>query len=142
MKKLYVASKTKHGRRWQELRDAGWPIISTWIDEASPGQSKSLSDLWDRCIRESREADAVLAYRASEDEVLKGAYIEIGSALGAGKPVMAAGAFQGFTFCHHKLVTHYAELGIAWLALADAGFLAHLPMASALNALTLARGYV
>src|SRR5438093_12904578 len=47
---IFVASRTRHAAKWRSLRDAGWPIISTWIDEAGPGQSRSLRSLALRSI--------------------------------------------------------------------------------------------
>jgi hypothetical protein len=30
---IYIISKTKHAERWRNLRHAGYPIISRWIDK-------------------------------------------------------------------------------------------------------------
>ena len=38
---IYTASKTKHADKWRALRSAGYPIISTWIDEAGRIGSKA-----------------------------------------------------------------------------------------------------
>jgi len=101
---IYVASKTKHARRWVALRDTGVPIVSTWIDEAGPGESVSLQDLWVRCITEASTADAVLLYTEPGDG-LKGALVEVGAALAFGVPVYVVGdGTEGSWVCHPCVV--------------------------------------
>lgn len=111
---IYTASKTKHAHLWKDLRAAGAPIISTWIDEAGEGESADLHDLWDRCITESRCCKALIVYREPAD-VLKGAWVEIGAALAAGKPVYAVG-LDGFTISNYRGITHFASLADAFKA--------------------------
>lgn len=111
--RIYVASKTKHAWRWLELRALGRPIVSTWIDEAGEGETTDLADLWDRCIREASTATAVVVY-AERDEVLKGAYVEVGAALALGVPVFLVGDPSG-TCWHHRLVTRCASVDEAFL---------------------------
>ena len=72
---------------WKELREAGVNIISTWIDEAGPGQTASMSELWTRIELEIYSCDALFFYYDLKDGRLKGAIFEAGVALGAGKPV-------------------------------------------------------
>jgi hypothetical protein len=112
---IYIASKAVHGGRWQELRATGYPIMSTWIDEYGPGQTKSWSDLYARAVREASTAKALIVY-CETGEILKGALVEVGAALGAGVPVFAVGC-EHQNFCHHPLVTRCASLKAA---LADA----------------------
>lgn len=106
--KIYMASKTVHARRWRDLRAAGINIISTWIDEAGAGETKCFTDLWRRCASEAAEADALVVYR-EPGEVLKGAFVEVGCALNAGKPVFAVGC-DDLSFTHHALVTRVNSL--------------------------------
>lgn len=80
-KKIYIASKTRHADKWLKLRSEGVNIISSWIDEAGPGESKDLKDLCYRCLNECMECDAMIVY-AEEGDVLVGAYLEMGSILG------------------------------------------------------------
>jgi hypothetical protein len=89
--RAYIASKTKHAARWRALREQGFNIISTWIDEAGPGESSNLSDLATRRIDEARTADRLILYCEPEDVPLKGALIEIGAALSAGVLVYVVG---------------------------------------------------
>lgn len=88
--KIYVASRASVPERpamWRELREQGWPINSTWIDEAGEGESSDFVELWDRIQHEIANAHGVILYAKSDDFPLKGAYIECGIALGQGKPV-------------------------------------------------------
>jgi hypothetical protein len=109
---VYTASKTRHAPIWRGLRSAGVPVISTWIDEAGPGETASFSDLWIRCIREASTAGALLVY-AEEGDVLKGGFVEVGAALGNGVPVFAVGTQPGWSFTSHPLVTKCASVAEA-----------------------------
>ncbi|MHA6684444.1 hypothetical protein [Mesorhizobium sp. A556] len=115
---IYTASKTAHASKWRELRAAGLPINSTWIDEAGEGETKCFESLWSRCISEASKATAVLLYR-EPGEVLKGAFIEAGAALACGVPVHAVGC-EEFSFVNHSLVTQHDNL-IAALRALDGG---------------------
>ncbi|WP_411839681.1 hypothetical protein [Paracoccus sp. ME4] len=88
---IYMASKAvAHGSRWQALRDEGWPIISTWIDESEVGATLDWPDLWDRCLSEVVSAEVCIVYM-EPGEVLKGAWVEVGAALAAGVHVIGVG---------------------------------------------------
>lgn len=105
---IYVASKTKHTHIWKHYRELGYPIISTWIDEAGVDESKDLSDLWVRCINEASDCSLLIAY-IEEGDILKGAYVEIGAALGNRKHVFLVGNFPG-SFDNHPLITKFTTL--------------------------------
>lgn len=105
---IYIASKTTHGARWRDLRASGAPIVSTWIDEAEQGATSNWHDLWHRCVREASEAAATIVYR-EDGEVLKGAWVEVGAALSAGKVVFAVGCDE-FSIRHHMRVVSCASL--------------------------------
>lgn len=86
---VYVASKTKHAEMWKDLRRSGKVrVISTWIDEAGKGESIDRADLAARCIQEVIASDCLIVYY-EEGEYFKGAFIEIGAALAAEKPIYA-----------------------------------------------------
>ncbi|MDE2105160.1 MAG: hypothetical protein KGL39_48480 [Patescibacteria group bacterium] len=105
--KIYAASKTRHASYWQKLRASGVNIISTWIDEAGPGQTKDSAELAARCLREIAECDALLLYVVDDDEP-KGAFFEAGAALAIGKPVrIVAPLYKVGIFQYHPLVTHF-----------------------------------
>lgn len=87
---IYVASRAsvpKYPAEWRRLRAQGWPINSTWIDEAGEGETACMSELWKRIEAEVRAARGVVLWAEEEDFPLKGAFIEVGMALGMGKPV-------------------------------------------------------
>lgn len=106
---VYIASKTKHAWMWKDLRGlwarSAITIYSTWINEAGPGESKSLRNLWYRCVNEACFADVLIAYRAKDDEV-KGTLVEIGAALAHDVPVFLVGDWpeDKFSFQHHPHV--------------------------------------
>lgn len=108
---VYVASKTRHAPTWKIIRAAGLPIISTWIDEAGPGESADLDDLWSRCITESASAAVLILYREPDDH-LKGGWVELGAALASGVPVFSVGIDQ-FTIAKYRRITHFPHLDAA-----------------------------
>ena len=99
--KIYIASKTKHAKKWQRLRSGGYNIISTWIDEAGQGESKDVSDLAIRCVDEAKSADRLILYAQNED-ILKGALIEVGAALASNVPVYVVGWSPSFETALNK----------------------------------------
>lgn len=101
---IYTASKTYHAPLWLQYRSDGYPIISTWIDEAGEGQTADFDDLWRRCINESQMCRAMVVYR-EPDDVLKGAWMEMGAAIAAGVPIFAVG-LREYTIGKTSFVTH------------------------------------
>lgn len=87
---IYVASRASIPARsemWRGLRTEGWPIISSWIDEAGKGETDDFSDLWLRIHSEIQRLDRLILYAEAGDFPLKGALIEAGIAIGMSKPV-------------------------------------------------------
>jgi hypothetical protein len=90
MTKFYVASRASLPERpamWRYFRDQGFEVTSTWIDEAGEGETACMTELWGRILTEVGAADALILYVEPNDFPLKGALIEVGMALGLGKPV-------------------------------------------------------
>lgn len=88
--KLYTASRASIPERslmWRNLRRQGWDIISTWIDEAGEGETENFTELWYRIGNEIKSCDGLIFYAEKADFPLKGALVEVGMALGMGKPV-------------------------------------------------------
>lgn len=108
---VYTASKTAHADKWRALRSRGVNVISTWIDEAGAGETLCFTDLWIRCVREASTADIVMLYREA-GEVLKGALVEAGAALGNGRAVWLVGDGTGasYSFQAHPLVRRIRSL--------------------------------
>lgn len=73
---------------WLELRAGGVPIVSSWIDEAGPGETENMSELWTRIHAEIDVSAAVVLYAEAGDFPLKGALIEAGIAIGLQKRVV------------------------------------------------------
>jgi len=86
--RVYAASRTKHAEMWKTLRADGLHIVSSWIDEAGPGQTASLPELWQRIAAEVRGSNAFVLYVEPDDFPLKGAFIEAGMALASSIPVV------------------------------------------------------
>jgi len=92
--KFYVASKVVHWRMWQEFKKDN-NIIATWIDrmEGLPlvdGVEERTPEEWveiaQSCMDEAARCD-VLVFYARPGERWRGAFMEIGAALGAGARV-------------------------------------------------------
>lgn len=111
---IYFASKVKHAEKWRKIRAKGLPVISTWIDEAGEGETSDFSDLWVRCVREASSAQALILYAEPED-VLKGAFIEVGAAIASEVPVYVVGRQPRWTWCEHPLVTECNSIEAALL---------------------------
>lgn len=89
--KVYVASRASipaRGQMWRALRDEGFQIVSTWIDEDGPDASPDMCDLWSRIEREVTTAERLVLYAEPEDFPLKGAFVEVGMAIAANVPVI------------------------------------------------------
>jgi len=85
--RIAVASKTRHAPVWRWFRDeAGWPIVSTWIDEAGEGETDCLAELGTRCVRECLTCTGLIVY-VREGETLRGALSEMGVAVAADRKV-------------------------------------------------------
>jgi hypothetical protein len=86
----YIASRASLPERsaaWRRLRDDGWKITCTWIDEAGPGESADLGSLWARIDAEIAGSERLILYVEPGDFPLKGALIEVGMALAHGMPI-------------------------------------------------------
>ncbi len=129
MSGIYVASRASVPERpemWKRLRSEGWPIISTWIDEAEAGATASFRELWQRIHAEIKESDGIILYAKAEDFPMKGAFIECGIALGMGKPIAVVmpgvildGGYRPIgTWILHPLVSVFGEISSAreWIA--------------------------
>jgi hypothetical protein len=109
---IYSASKIWHATKWQWLRDKlKFNIIATWIDipcgtPEQPTGAKILTDtektaLWVACTDETRKADMTVIY-AEEGDEMRGALVELGSALGNGKVVYLIGDCASFRVANHS----------------------------------------
>lgn len=117
----YVASRASipaRGKMWRDIRDRGGLITSTWIDEDGPGQTVSMSELWERIAEEVRSSSHLVLYVERSDLPLKGALIEVGMALAAGLEVrIVERGFRGMdepkkllgSWIEHPMVSFWEE---------------------------------
>jgi hypothetical protein len=109
---IYSASKIWHATKWQDLRDRlKFNIVATWIDvpcgtPENPTGAKLLTDLeksklWIACAIEPVMADCTIVY-AEEGDEMRGALVELGSSLGANKPVFLIGDCATFRVANHS----------------------------------------
>lgn len=128
--RVYIASRTRHAARWVALRDSGYPIAASWIDEAAPDQTVDYGELMTRCLNEARGASAILLYAEGDDcKGWKGAWFELGAALGAGVPAFFAGVHDFPSPLRHPSVTICASLDDALTRARQASVDAALPPA-------------
>lgn len=86
----YIASRASLAERsaaWRRLRDDGWKITCSWIDEAGAGQSTDIESLWSRIEQEIAGSERLVLYVEPEDFPLKGALIEVGMAIAHRIPI-------------------------------------------------------
>ncbi|MHB8258495.1 MAG: hypothetical protein ACYDHY_18810 [Acidiferrobacterales bacterium] len=109
--RVYTAAKTAHAPKWRALRDAGYRIVASWVDEAGEGQCADYAELAGRCVREVTGKNLGLLY-SEPGEVLKGTLIELGVTLGSGVPVAYIGSGAGFfrVFRRHPLWREYRTI--------------------------------
>jgi hypothetical protein len=111
---IYVASRTRHAPLWLQFKQQGWPIISTWLDEAGAGQTSDWADLWRRCIDEAKRAAVTILYAEPED-ILKGALIEAGAALATGNVLIVVGRSPSIgSFVEHPMCCRAETVGSAF----------------------------
>jgi hypothetical protein len=104
---IYAASKSKHASLWRGYRER-FPISSSWIDEAEPGQTHDKAEFWSRCIREVLECYVLILY-LEVGELQKGALVEVGAALATGVYVFVVGPLD-HTWIEHPLVARADSL--------------------------------
>jgi hypothetical protein len=101
--RVYVASKAKHAGWWQALRAAGLDICATWIDwphnhDGTEPTPADWSIHWQKCCHQAATCDVFLLH-ALPDETQRGALLELGVALGAGKKVFLVTSFNWSKRC-------------------------------------------
>ncbi len=89
---IYVASRASVPDRvamWKRFQASGVKINSSWINEAGQGETLNYTHLWERITDEIACSQALVLYAEPDDFPLKGALVEVGAALGLGRPVVA-----------------------------------------------------
>jgi hypothetical protein len=124
--KFYGASRATNQARpamWAQLRDVqGFDINSSWVDLAMAGGAADLEELWSNIVSEIGDCDCLVLYAEADDFPLKGAFVEVGVALGRGKPVrivapgvpLAMDDFKPFgSWAKHRLVSFHSDVEVA-----------------------------
>ncbi len=99
MPTIYAAGKTWHAGVFRQLRDLlGYNIIARWIDldPESDFVKNEKGRLWSQCLEDATTADITIVYCGNVDEEQRGALVEIGHALGAGKFVYLINSCKTF----------------------------------------------
>lgn len=117
---VYVASTIFHIGMWKDLRrkwrPQGVQITSTWIDKIDPVHGDSnvtplaFAGHWIENYREITAAKAVLIYATGKD-LLRGALIEAGIAMGQHKAVICVGDIDhpGWSSWQYHPLVHFAH---------------------------------
>lgn len=94
--KIYIASKLEHAAKLAALRKDGFHINARWIDTAPIGQQKlkPVTHWQQENFDDIEMADFVILYVEPGDK-LKGALVELGVAIRAGKEIWIAGDGHG-----------------------------------------------
>ena len=85
---IYAAGKTWHAATFRQLRDVlGYNIIARWIDldPESDFVANEKGKLWAQCLEDATTADITIVYCGNSNEEQRGALVEIGHAIAAGK---------------------------------------------------------
>lgn len=125
--RVYTASKLHYAPMWRELRvdadwrfvhfTARWPFMTLCEFHASEAAPQA-RHFWMHDEHDVAQSDVVLVYAEPEDH-LRGALVEAGMALGAGKRVLLVGENEGFgTWQWHPRVGRVSNLHFARGALA------------------------
>jgi hypothetical protein len=119
MNGIYISSKIRHADRWKQLRSNGVPFISSWIDDEAP--ILDWNDLWFRCIDEASKCKALIQYSEGNEEVLKGALVELGCALSHNIPCFYVGPLNQTVYNYHSVTVcstleEAIELAIKFIA--------------------------
>ena len=95
--RIYIASHTRHARRWIKLRPKLYPkvtIVSSWIDFLKDGEPKTtpkvIKESWDNNLKDLICCEMLILY-AEAGEAPRGAAFEAGIAFALGKPILHVG---------------------------------------------------
>lgn len=104
-KQIYVSSKVKFASIWKKFRSEGYPIVSSWLDEADKTNT-DMTELWNKNIEESGSCGVLVYFAESKDNsISNGGLVEVGSALSNQIPVIWAGPKHPSVW-KHKLIQY------------------------------------
>ena len=111
--RIYCASPFHRASMWRNgtVVPPSIEIVSTWHDHDYGLTEPTLTaddfaQHWLTDLREIRQAHLVVAYAENRDRP-QGTLVEIGAALGQGKPVILVGNYTWSNWSHHPLVNHF-----------------------------------
>lgn len=90
VKGIYACSRASVPARvamWRDLRDKGVLITSSWIDDETSDTLEDAAGFWEKVIHEIRASARLVLYIEPDDLPLRGAFVEVGIALGNDIPV-------------------------------------------------------
>jgi nucleoside 2-deoxyribosyltransferase len=111
---IYCASPFHRAAMWTNgsVVPPGVEIVSTWHNHPHGADEPALTSIdfaqhWLTDIREVKQAHLLLAYAELKDRP-QGTLIEIGAAIGQGKPVILVGTYPWSNWSYHPLVHTFA----------------------------------
>jgi hypothetical protein len=119
--KVYTASKLHHHLLWKKMReDIEWDFVewtATWVNHSMleneiAGQvidPEIYLNAWSQNIWDVRRSDFVLLYSGGEN-MLRGALVEAGCAIGIGLQVLVVGVPLNHTWAFHPAVKRFPNL--------------------------------
>lgn len=121
MIKVYIASKLKNAKHFQELRrewrSHGIDLHARWFNQAHIEQTteptpEEFHIFWLVDEEDVLDSDAVIVY-GQKGDILRGALVEAGLAIGAKKLVILVGDNDFGTWRHHPQVVEADNLNFA-----------------------------
>ena len=91
---VYCASKSKYAPVWNEWKQAGAQVTSSWLEKFDQGRLPNQTEHWDQILVDIEGSDALLMYSEPGD-VQKGALTEFGIAFALGKKLFYVGPLEG-----------------------------------------------
>lgn len=115
---IYVASKMRHAPLLQQLYlarpDAHFVNRWIWLEGNVPDSEVYARNFWLDDVHDVLSADVLICFAKDGDDKLRGALVEAGIALGAGKRVIVVGKHSDYgTWQHHPSVERAYNLGHA-----------------------------
>lgn len=120
--RVYTASKLDHAERWKKLRaewpevhfTARWPFFVGQIAD----DGYNATQFWQDDHADVQRADVILVFAEKPEEKLRGALVEAGMGIAAGKKVIVIGEHPDYsTWQFHPLVTRLSSLERARICL-------------------------
>jgi nucleoside 2-deoxyribosyltransferase len=120
MKRVYFASKLKHGEKWRDIKDVRVHAHARWLKHneiGTPDTPEFAKRFWVEDHQDVASSDCVIVY-AEDGEHLRGALVEAGIALALDIPVFVIGSHPDYgTWQYHPTVRRCKTLEDAFAIL-------------------------